>query len=482
MKLSDFYQSMAGFTPVNSEIPTAPVAPNSETQVGTYLRTTLPLPLQYSGDTVKQYNRPGLSSFRIAPLAPNAIAASIAAAASTAVATLGGVSDIVSISLFAPKEFIVTGSPADATGTFRIAWAPEAANTFLAGPAFSSTIPSLPAYDQSDAVATDVAATSFTLGPIIPRSANEWAIAAFNIGATPIPPTGWTVFVGSTIFDQQYVGSGPIGGTWTGTSSTWAGILTTFQTMGTVNLINSANSSAPSGNTLTVTMSASANLGDTLIAVLTILGAVDTFVPTIADTFGNVWSLIASVFSLSGTRTMMMYAAQNIKSGPGNAVTVTRPTSPFGSSSTLQIMEVSGLLNTTSSPIPTFRKIVKGDINTIAVTSLNGEVGDVSLISSDSSVTITPVGQTIDLMAAGGGVTSVNTQTGAIVIESLDGSISVTTPTAGHVNLEVVHGGLPVAVEINGVGVSPDKQFFINGVSDGSTIWSVSINGTPDGG
>jgi len=37
-------------------------------------------------------------------------------------------------------------------------------------------------------------------------------------------------------------------------------------------------------------------------------------------------------------------------------------------------------------------------------------------------------------------------------------------------------------VEINGVGTSQDKQFFINGVFDGSTVWSVEINGTPDGG
>jgi hypothetical protein len=37
-------------------------------------------------------------------------------------------------------------------------------------------------------------------------------------------------------------------------------------------------------------------------------------------------------------------------------------------------------------------------------------------------------------------------------------------------------------VEINGVGVSADKQFFLNGVSDGAAVWAVSINGTPDGG
>ena len=38
------------------------------------------------------------------------------------------------------------------------------------------------------------------------------------------------------------------------------------------------------------------------------------------------------------------------------------------------------------------------------------------------------------------------------------------------------------AVEINGVGVSPDKKIFINGVTDGSLVWSISVNGVPDGG
>lgn len=39
------------------------------------------------------------------------------------------------------------------------------------------------------------------------------------------------------------------------------------------------------------------------------------------------------------------------------------------------------------------------------------------------------------------------------------------------------------AVEINGVGVSSTKQFFINGVTDGSApIWAVLVNGVADGG
>ena len=39
------------------------------------------------------------------------------------------------------------------------------------------------------------------------------------------------------------------------------------------------------------------------------------------------------------------------------------------------------------------------------------------------------------------------------------------------------------AVRINNVGVSSTKQFFINGVSDGSApVWEVLVNGVADGG
>lgn len=44
-------------------------------------------------------------------------------------------------------------------------------------------------------------------------------------------------------------------------------------------------------------------------------------------------------------------------------------------------------------------------------------------------------------------------------------------------------GGIPAAVKINGVGVSTDKQVFINAVTDGSApTWVFTINGTSDGG
>ncbi len=70
MPLSDFHESMKGWVPAPMvEIP-KPQIPDPTTQVSPYLRTTLPLPMQYSPDTLRQSNRPGLSSFRMAPLPP----------------------------------------------------------------------------------------------------------------------------------------------------------------------------------------------------------------------------------------------------------------------------------------------------------------------------------------------------------------------------------------------------------------------------
>lgn len=85
MPLSDYYPEMQGWKPADNLSPQAlPQIPTPEVQVSPFLRATLPLPLQYSGDTIKQYNRPGLSSFRIAPLPPGGIPAINSASTGTA--------------------------------------------------------------------------------------------------------------------------------------------------------------------------------------------------------------------------------------------------------------------------------------------------------------------------------------------------------------------------------------------------------------
>jgi hypothetical protein len=96
MPLSDFYPEMQGWQPADtpdtkpqpaSSTPIGPSqSPTVETPSSPYLRAPLPLPLQYAPDTLRQYNRPGLSSFRIAPIPPNGVP-SINSAATSVVKT-----------------------------------------------------------------------------------------------------------------------------------------------------------------------------------------------------------------------------------------------------------------------------------------------------------------------------------------------------------------------------------------------------------
>jgi hypothetical protein len=76
---------------------------------------------------------------------------------------------------------------------------------------------------------------------------------------------------------------------------------------------------------------------------------------------------------------------------------------------------------------------------------------------------------------------SLNGETGAITLESLDSSITITTPTSTTINLQAVPG-LPVVMKVNGTGVAADKQVYVNGVTDGAAVWGVKINGVADGG
>lgn len=82
MALSDHFPEMKGWTSAPTSDSQKPQMPIPEVQSSPYLRATLPLPMQYAPDTLKQYNRPGLSSFRIAPLPPGGAPALNSASAS----------------------------------------------------------------------------------------------------------------------------------------------------------------------------------------------------------------------------------------------------------------------------------------------------------------------------------------------------------------------------------------------------------------
>lgn len=120
MPLSDFYPSMQGATPVEPAMPNAqPQIPNDQTQVSGYLRTTVPLPLQYSPDTLKQYNRPGLSSFRTSPIGPSGIPGINSAVNST---TTTSIHEFASVAAVGPNGAVQFANAGGLDGVSQFEW------------------------------------------------------------------------------------------------------------------------------------------------------------------------------------------------------------------------------------------------------------------------------------------------------------------------------------------------------------------------
>lgn len=263
-------------------------------------------------------------------------------------------------------------------------------------------------------------------------------------------------------------------------------------------------------------------------------------VPTVVDTNGNVWTMIATEPDGGNIPTSFWYAF-NIAGGL-NTITVTNPSSSVFCLPT--VLEYSGFDQ--NDPLDAF------DIHEAAVASVttgfpnclvyNGirfnttqnptagsgftsRYNDAQEIDQDQLVATLGtlvVGDSVPTVIGSGGVCFTasfktatgpssdgfpvgwytyveNTGPGTFLVTSsamIDGAVQNISlpPNTGVLfafdgtNWFTFRGDptvVPVStavVEINGAGTSNDKQFAINGVFDGSLVWSVEINGTPDGG
>lgn len=119
MALSDFHESMKGWVPATVTVPSAPHIPDSNNQTGGYLRAVLPLPLQYAPDTLRQYNKPGLSSFRIAPLPPGGSPAVNSASASV---TSSSINEFVNIAAAGPNGAVQFNNSGALGGSNSFVW------------------------------------------------------------------------------------------------------------------------------------------------------------------------------------------------------------------------------------------------------------------------------------------------------------------------------------------------------------------------
>src|SRR5258708_2604092 len=196
MPLSDFYPELKGWTPAPNVSPTAlPQLPTPEVQVSPLLRATLPLPLVYAPDTLKQSNRPGLSSFRISPQSPSSFPAINSAAKSAVTSTIiqaianapssgAGISSLA----YAGNEFSIANPTGPATVINKL---PEPVHTFWAAP-----IPGLTSLTGTFTNGYSVRTTPATHPTIIftPPSTG-WALyTEAAAGGTSTAPTGWTAW------------------------------------------------------------------------------------------------------------------------------------------------------------------------------------------------------------------------------------------------------------------------------------------------
>ena len=117
------------------------------------------------------------------------------------------------------------------------------------------------------------------------------------------------------------------------------------------------------------------------------------------------------------------------------------------------------------------------------VTASGGPPSEGSLPMLDAS------GQIDSSMIPGGGGSSAVSVNGVLVTNPNFNDATPAAPTAwrnvlwqkdgtGDVSAYLdIAGTLLPALEINGMGVSADKQFYFNGVADVVSVWGVQING-----
>lgn len=351
-------------------------------------------------------------------------------------------------------------------------------------------------------------------------------------------------------------------------------------TTGTFALVQTKNFNANAQFASTTIANGQGNL---MILMVTISDG-GASVPTVVDTSGNLWTMIATEPDGGNIPTSFWYAF-NIKGTPTNTITVTNPSSAvfclptvleysgFGITDPLDDFSIhedaSSSVTTGANDCLVYNGIrFPGASNPASIAGFTSQYTDINTLIQDQSVPMigtTIVGNSTPPVQPGSGAicftgsfkTTVgpsaeafpigwftyiqNTGTGTFMLTSkaqIDNSLNtvligpgqgllvvydgfnwftdrgmglsasslfyqiiqsagvdqpqehklnflapfVVTDNPGNNSTDIGTTSPTAAVEINGVGVSLDKQFFINGVADGATIWGVNINGVPDGG
>jgi hypothetical protein len=386
--------NLTGMTPVEPPatpvvapgIPTYPPAPNP------YLRSPLPAIYTQQPDTQRQFYQRGTSQYRLAPLS--------AAAQPTNNSTAQGVSNTVvetavsnvSIGLTAPKEIVVMGSPASATGKFALSWANENAFTIFSGPSTSFPFAAASESSNTGAVVTTPKLTPGTTGML--------ALLAVSAGGSGVTPGGaWTSWPSATpnipnvpLFAQVLSGTVPIEGAATlSPSGPWSAgmVLLAFDGTLVTGPVQSTNVSGgwdPPENALTLTGTTAEN---TLLVVVnfTLNSGVSSIGVTVSDGVNSYSHPVSTSFPITGSNTgtqVDVFVAQGIAGGTVNLVVDGFPGIGNASSYEVYFLELSGC---PSGPgLPSFKAVTGGYIPAInlAASGNGGVFGNLPVTNLNS--------------------------------------------------------------------------------------------------
>lgn len=492
MKLSEFYPEMDGWTPVSVEKNQQPQIPDKETQVSPYLRAPLPLALQYAPDTLKQYNRPGLSSFRIAPLPPggnpaiNATAASVAtpiavAAAQAAVDKIVNITEILvnkqtgtdyvvqindldTLITFDNNSGGVITLPGPTTGSFMLVQTKNfnanaiSASTTIANGQGNLMILMVTISDGGASVPT-----------VSDTSGNTWTMIATEPDGGNIPTSFWYAFnIKGTLANTITV---------TNPSSSVFCLPTVLEYSG-FGITDPLDSFAIHED---ASSSVTTGADDCLVYCGIRFPGVSNPAPIAGFTtrYNDVNTLIQDQFVTNIATTILGNSTPPVQPGSGAiCFTGSFETTIGPSAAAFPLGWFTYIQNTGTG---TFMLTSKAQIDNSLSTVLIGP-GQGLLVVYDGFNWFTDRGMGLSasslfyqiIQAAGVDQPQehkLNFLTGFTV-----------TDNPGNNSTDIGLSAAAAAVEINAVGTSMDKQFYINGVFDGSTLWGVNINGVPDGG
>lgn len=456
-----------------------------------------PAVLSKDVDQQRQFYRPGVSQYRISPLPPKQNLAQNAATQSIAANAAGAAVEKIAIGLTAPKEIIVTGSPAGPKGNFLLEWAPENEGWIFGvtpiNPALGNIVD---VFQTGTALNTDSGSTSSITIGAAPTNENEWAlllVADGNVGYST--PTGWATeawnppLAASLLLNNTDPFTVTASTPTAGINATAAGLIL----FGNVNNIVPVLAQTASTNNLavqTVTTSHDTIPGNTLIVVVsgTLTSHVGQIVDTPTDSQGNTYFPILSVVNTGATSPvsvngcqLTVWAATNIAGGP---CTITFVYGSLVLNGVQTVAEYSGIHSITSpTGIPHFLPFV----NIFTVLFPPGASGNVLTSDGTSWSSQPPSGgsppfsditsgtNTTAAMVVGSGASLGRSGTGTIDASAIDGVAVTGTPSIG----DIIVATSPTAatwqpassssggdsIQVNGVGVSDDFYVTVNYVN-----------------